>query len=310
MASITRSIQDLPRMGVRRFAKAVLALVFQLAGLLRWRRDPGVPILCYHSVDDSGSLISTSVAEFEKQMALLARWGYRTIPLGELCDRLRSGRFLPRKSVVLTFDDGDRNNHEKASPILERHGFAATVFIVTRSMGGGIDWTRTDDVPDLKLLTWDDAKAMLDLGWEVEGHSETHPNLRRLDPARVREELGQSKREMEARLARPVTLLAYPYGEHTPQIERVVEELGYLGAVTIEMGMVRPGDAVFRLKRMSVNAMAGVGEWTRMTFFKSCLLGTAAWYTELQRWLPGLVNPERPWENDPLQVSSDERAAG
>lgn len=310
MAAIAHSIQDPPPMGLRGIAKAVLALCFHLAGLLPWRRDPGVPILCYHSVDPSGSLISTSVAEFEKQMALLARWGFRTIPLGELCERLRSGAPLPRKSVVLTFDDGYRNNHEAVSPILERHGFTATVFIVTGSMGGGIDWIKTDDVPDLRLLSWNEAKTMLECGWEVEGHSATHPNLRQLDLARVREELLQSKREMEARLARPVTLLAYPYGEYSPEIERVVEELGYRGAVTIEMGMVRPGDAVFRLKRMSVNAMAGVGEWTRMTFFKSCLLGTAAWYIELQRWLPGLVNPERPWEEEPLPVSTGERTTG
>jgi hypothetical protein len=108
---------------------------------------------------------------------------------------------------------------------------------------------------------------------------------------------------MEARLGREVTLFAYPYGEYDEQIVEATDEMGYLGAVTVEMGMARPGDGLLTLKRMSVNAMAGVDRATRMLFFKACVLGTASWYIGLQRWLPGLVNPARPWEDDPVRKS-------
>ena len=101
----------------------------------------GFPILTYHSIDDSGSLISVSPAAFGAQMEYLHSNGFRALSLRDYVTRLPLGRLPARGAFVITFDDGFRNVHEIALPILRRLGFAATVFVPTDHVGGSATWT-------------------------------------------------------------------------------------------------------------------------------------------------------------------------
>jgi peptidoglycan/xylan/chitin deacetylase (PgdA/CDA1 family) len=286
---------------LRRGAKATLIGLFDLIGHMY--RARGVPILCYHSIDNSGSILSTSEVLFQRQMNYLKMRGYRTMPLQKLCRALIERGPLPSKTVVLTFDDGFRNACTVVLPTLKRLGFTATVFVVTRYVGNRISWIRTEDVPELELASWDEIKEMSEAGLDIQSHSATHPNLCHLTLERVREEIQASKEEIEQRLGKAVTLFAYPYGEFTPGIEQVVEELGFVGAVTLVVGRTRTGDTPLSLKRMNVTDVARVSDSTRMSFFRCCIAGTGSWYSGIKNWLPMLVNQERPWRIAPKKAA-------
>ena len=94
-----------------------------------------LPILTFHSIDDSASVISFSPPVFRRGMARLYESGYRTLNLVDAVERLRQGQSLPPRSFVITFDDGYQNVYGEAFPLLQRYGLSATVFLTTRKKG-------------------------------------------------------------------------------------------------------------------------------------------------------------------------------
>jgi peptidoglycan/xylan/chitin deacetylase (PgdA/CDA1 family) len=262
-------------------------------------RAPGVPILCYHSIDDSQSLMSVSPSLFSAQMQFLAHNGYRTIPLSELCKAVSKRRSLPEKAVALTFDDGFRNNLTAALPILQQFGFSATIFVVTGYVGRRVGWTRSPGIPDLELASWDEIRQLAEGGFEIGAHSVSHPNLCRLSSEEVRREIMESKQEIERQLDRPVTLFAYPYGELSAAVKEVVGDLSFAGAVTVDDGRTLPGDDPISLKRINVTGISGVEDSTRLMYFRCCVTGSEFWYRWLKARFPRWVNePATPWRED------------
>ena len=168
-------------------------------------------ILTYHSLDDTGSVISTPPALFERQMAFLAASRTPVVPLDETLRR--------PGSVAITFDDGFRNLLDHAIPTLQRHGFPATIFIVSDYCGRRNNWsTQPPGVPDLPLLSWRELSEMPST-IEVGAHTVTHPNLNRISPEECERELCTGKTEIEQRMGKPVRWLAYPYGASSPAVK-------------------------------------------------------------------------------------------
>lgn len=162
-------------------------------------------VLTYHSLDSSGSVISVRPEIFRSQMESLASAGIPVVPLREVTERAGS--------VAITFDDGFRNLAEHAFPLLERLGFPATVFVVSRYAGGQNDWPSQPRgrVPLLPLLGWDELRA-LPAAIEIGAHTATHPNLAEISVAQCQAEISGCQREIADRLGRTATSLAYPYG--------------------------------------------------------------------------------------------------
>jgi len=137
-------------------------------------------------------------------------------------------RQLPRKSVLLTFDDGYRSFVQYARPILKDYGFGATLFVYSDFIGGG------------SALSWQDLKTLTEQGFDVQAHSKSHQNLRRKEGE---SEAAYAKR-LEAELAFPATLfkkhlgrssdvLAYPFGEMDDELLPYVGKYGYSAAFTV-----------------------------------------------------------------------------
>lgn len=101
-------------------------------------------VLCYHSIDDSNSLVSVTPARFEAQMRLIAALGLRGVSLSDAVAMWQAGERSLRKVVAITFDDGYRNTCETAWPVLQRHGFGATVYLATGYLGATAGWMRRD----------------------------------------------------------------------------------------------------------------------------------------------------------------------
>ena len=168
-------------------------------------------ILTYHSLDDSGSVISTPPSLFSRQMEYLAASGIPVLPLNEAVAR--------PGSVALTFDDGFGNLADRAFPVLDRYKLPATVFVVSDYCGGRNDWPSqpAGSVPTLPLLGWEDL-AGLPPGLSIGAHTATHPDLRTLAAEECEREMRTSRDAVEQRLGTRAPWFAYPYGSSSPAV--------------------------------------------------------------------------------------------
>jgi peptidoglycan/xylan/chitin deacetylase (PgdA/CDA1 family) len=225
----------------------------------------GVPILTYHSIDESGSVISTRPAVFRAQMDFLAGAGFAVASLRELTENLRAGCPLPPRAVAMTFDDGYRNFLTEAFPALARHGFTATVFVVTDHCGGDNAWPGHEEPPAgrLPLLAWGEIQELQRAGVEFGSHTATHPDLTRAAPSRIAEEIARSKASLEDRLGVETALFAYPYGRLNAAVRAVVAR-EFRGACTTRLGKLSGESDPFLLPRVDMYYLARRGLYERL----------------------------------------------
>lgn len=208
-----------------------------------------VPILTYHSLDESGSVISVRPADFAKQMQTLYSQGFRAVSLTELLHALQDQRHWER-TVAITFDDGFESIYHHAMPVLADYGFAATVFLVSDYCDRTNDWPgQAAHVPRLRLLRWSQVREMTALGIQFGAHTKTHPNLKRLPEVAAREEIIGSKKAIEDHVQHRVDAFAYPYGAYDSLTSGVVRE-HFRVACSADLDYVRPGCNPVALERV------------------------------------------------------------
>ena len=212
-----------------------------------------VPILCYHRFGSRPSQLAVTPAAFEAQMDYLARNGYQVIPLSRLIGFLERGEPVPRKSVVLSIDDGYRSTYEVAFPILRKHGFPATVFLYGDFVGA----------PD--ALTWPQMKEMQASGLvSIQPHSKTHANLTLRLPGetdakyreRLRSEVDMPIRLIQDRLAVASVAYAFPYGDVNETVVDLLKRQNVRAGVTVTPG----GNASFAYPFMLRRSMVFGGD--------------------------------------------------
>jgi peptidoglycan/xylan/chitin deacetylase (PgdA/CDA1 family) len=189
-----------------------------------------VPILVYHNLaaQAKGRMVLAGKS-FEQQMRYLKAEGYRVIGLAAFVEFTQLRRQLPRKTVVLTFDDGYRAFLEHAHPVLRELGFTATLFVYTDYVGAG-----------RSALSWDELRQLAADGFDIQAHSKTHTDLRRSPgetdaqfARRMQTELADPQRLFQRYLGRASQILAYPYGRVDDDVVKKVREVGYLAAFTV-----------------------------------------------------------------------------
>ena len=213
-----------------------------------------VPILLYHSItagepDNSG--MTVSVQAFENQIRTLYENGYTAITFNQLYDYVEKGIDLPEKPVLITFDDGYLNNYELAFPILEKYNMNATIFIIGVSVGK--DTYKDTGKPMTEHFTMEQAKEMLNSGLiDIQSHTYDMHQVENLDKAPVRqgvlkfddeseadyikffcEDMTKSIEQIENSIGNKVTILSYPYGNHSDLSEAICNDiLGIKSTVT------------------------------------------------------------------------------
>jgi peptidoglycan/xylan/chitin deacetylase (PgdA/CDA1 family) len=192
-----------------------------------------IPILSYHRFGPRAAQLTVTPGAFEAQMAYLARNGYSVVPLARLPAFLQGKEPLPRKTVVLTIDDGYRSTYDVAYPILARYGFPATLFLYSDFIGA----------PD--AVTWAQMKEMQASGViDVQPHSKTHANLALKlageSDAQYRDRL---RREIDApvgailnRLGAASLTFAYPYGDVNDAVIEQLKRRDVAQGVTVTTG--------------------------------------------------------------------------
>jgi peptidoglycan/xylan/chitin deacetylase (PgdA/CDA1 family) len=235
-----------------------------------WWRFPagGLPVLMYHKVGvpPEGSRLKklwVSVSEFRWQLGYLKRRGYAPITLRQVADKMKEGISLPPNGVVITFDDGYRNNFENALPVLQEFGFPATIFIVVNAVGRDNFWHDPATETRLPMLGWKEIVSLQEAGWDIGSHTLSHPRLTRLSLDEAKKEIVESRRILGEKLGLPPVSFAHPYGDGAdhPDIRRLIQEAGYLTACSVHRGKANVSQTPFCLKRIFVR-----GDDTRWDF--------------------------------------------
>lgn len=234
----------------------------------------GVPVLMYHAFTDNGERdrFVMPAERFARQLRLLSRLGYRIASLQELSRWLREGKPLPKRTVVITIDDGYADNATIAQPLLEARGYPATLFMVSGSLGGRNDWDAEDRQATLgrPLLSAEQLEAMNADGFEIGAHTRTHPSLAGLEEAELEAEVSGSRSDLEAALAAEIETFAYPYGEFDEAAVAAVERAGYSSACTVVPKHAPRGGDPLRIPRLEIHADDGT-----LTFLRKLWLGGA-----------------------------------
>lgn len=200
-----------------------------------------VLVLNYHKIDNKHHSLSVRPADFEAQLKYLSDHGYHSISPDELCEGLAGKGALPEKPVLITFDDGYKDNYANAFPLLKKYGFKATIFVVTSFLG---------KYP--QYFTWEQAREMEDYGISIESHTVTHRSMTDLSDEELRMELVESKKKAEDELGHSVDYIAYPTGTYNLHIAEMVKEAGYKAAFTIKYGNVDEASNIYALERVPV----------------------------------------------------------
>ncbi|MHB1651169.1 MAG: polysaccharide deacetylase family protein [Desulfitobacteriaceae bacterium] len=203
----------------------------------------GIPVLMYHAIESiPGNSLGVPVEQFAAEMEYLNSQNYETLTLAEFYTALKAPSnkvVLPAKPILLTFDDGYADNYRSAWPILKRHGFIATFFVITDSVGPG-------------MMTWSDLKDLSMYSNNIESHTVHHYDLATLPLANLEEELKQSKTTLEKQLSISVTALCYPSGRYNKQTLDWMPKVGYELGFTTASGKVQKTDNLLLLKRLRV----------------------------------------------------------
>ncbi|HEX4629316.1 MAG TPA: polysaccharide deacetylase family protein [Gemmatimonadales bacterium] len=207
--------------------------------------------------------------QFAAQLAALTRWGYETISFADWLGYRRGERVLPRRPIILTFDDGYRSTYEIAWPLLQRHGCSATVFVVSDLIGKTNVWD-ADEIQE-PLLGTAEIAALRAGGVEFGSHTKTHAPLTTVPLQRAVAELRDSRAALERLLGEPVRVLCYPYGKQNAVTRALACEAGYEAAVIARR----------RLNSRSADPL----RLTRLRMEPSTRLGGLRWTLAQLRWL-------------------------
>jgi len=189
-------------------------------------------IFMYHGVADEAedpNYLCVAPSRFAEQMTWLKRRGLRGVSIGTLLDAMRAGR--PRGLVGITFDDGYVNVLEAALPELRRHGFTATMFIVSGRLGGSNEW---DEGPRWPLMSAGQVRELAAAGMEIGSHSTSHLRLAGLDAGQLKAQVADSKASLADLVGVPVRGFAYPYGSMDAAARLAVRDAGYDYACAVE----------------------------------------------------------------------------
>jgi peptidoglycan/xylan/chitin deacetylase (PgdA/CDA1 family) len=216
-------------------------------------------ILTYHSIDESGSVISISESVFRDQIAWLARGAVRVVSVDALM-RLPADA----NAVALTFDDGFVNFGDVAAPLLAEHGLPSTLFVVADAVGKTNRWPGGSDrgVPELPLLNWDSLGRLEGQGVDIGAHTRTHANLARVPSGQLRDEIIGCDERIHAEIGQTPSVFAYPYGGVTDAAVGIVASR-YTWGCTTDMRTVSANEARPVLPRVDMFYLREPGQLER-----------------------------------------------
>ena len=270
-----------PSLGARvlkAFKRAFLVLCLGaglLAGWLYLQPAPeGFPILEYHMIKDKAAAdeyeYAVPVEDFKAQLDYLKAEGYETITLQEYMRARKGKAVLPKKPIVLTFDDGYEDNYTTLLPMLEERGMKGTVYMVTNDIGRP------------GYLTWDQLRDMQNRCIELGSHTANHQPLTELSSQMRQDELRLSKLLMEWNGLKTIYAFSYPNGAYDDELLALLKENEYLTAVTGDAGLNDMKTNPYLLHRINIpHPRLGLWEF-KARLLKGEILARLGWNKHIE----------------------------
>jgi peptidoglycan/xylan/chitin deacetylase (PgdA/CDA1 family) len=238
-------------MSKRKVITGIFAVIFAvLLSFVAFLRTQYVaPILMYHSVTvntQPGNRLQVSTDSFERQMRFLKSHRYNVVPLEELAQLIKKNKRIPSRTTAITFDDGYKDNYTHAFPVLKKYHLPATIFVIINEVGRPLG----------DRLGWDEIKIMQDSGIISFGSHALGPEplINITQDEELKQQIFDSKRILEEKLASKIKAFSYPGGMFNTKIRQLVKEAGYELAVATNPGKKFANDDTFALKRLRISS--------------------------------------------------------
>ena len=219
-------------------------------------------VLCYHAIEDQSddpvlAPYGVPPKRFVDQLDSLTRRGFSFISPDQLAAFVRSKAPLPRRPVLLTFDDGHAGLLDVARNQLRPRGIQALAFVVTNVPSGTNEWDQAYGASTLRLLTNEERKETESLGVEIGSHSRTHREMPLLTDRERRLEARGSSADLVSAGLRPPRFFAYPFGARNEDSRKAVAEAGFLAAFGLSYRRASQASDVFDLPRVMILSTDG-----------------------------------------------------
>ncbi len=215
-----------------------------------------IPILMYHQISPechpSFRKYTISPSVFRTQVRWLKLLGYEAIGIDDLLAQRAGARALPRRPILITFDDGFLDCYRYAAPVLAAAGYTGVFYLVAGLMGKSSEWLHERGI-SVAMMDWTAARELETAGFRCGAHTVRHARLTELPDDLCRGEIETCRRMLEDRLGRGVYDLAYPFGACDARVRRAAADAGCRSACTVRIGLSGAGDDALMLPRVPIN---------------------------------------------------------
>ena len=265
---------------IGQISKNVMA-IYQSAFMKKTYPRP-IPVLMYHKVVDKELVtqhkIYVTVHTFKNHLKFLHSSGFTPITFKEYLEfsELKySGKKFPHKPVIITFDDGYRNNYTHMLPLMKQYHFKGVLFLLGDFKISYNFWDADQGEHRDELMDLEEKKAFVAEGWEIGAHSMSHPDLTKLSAEEVWQELNESKNNLETSLQTQVISFAYPTGHVNNEVKDITQKAGFTFGVSTDTGGLHLEDDRFQIFRVNIFPHDGIRQLKKKT---------AWWYRYYYRW--------------------------
>lgn len=244
------------------------------------------PVLAYHRVQENPEYgMDVSTVDFNRQMEWLYRAGWQTVSLDRVKECLDKNLALPAKSLVITFDDGHKDNYFQALPVLKKYGFSALVYLTAGYIGttkytvktaAGRQWLAkkpanwdardTVNFRKFEFLSWEEIREMKAAGLDFGAHTLNHPHLTELALLEQQREIRDAKKLIEDNLGVAVKHFCYPYQDFNRETEDLVRQAGFLTGsyAPSHYDLTFYWDNAYALERISIFGRMGLKKFSML----------------------------------------------
>ncbi len=241
-----------------------------------------IPILMYHKIPktqlNSPHKIFVTENNFDNHLAYFANWGFQTITLNDLASYSHGKidfKNFPKKPLILTFDDGYKDNLENANPLLRKYNSKAQLFLLANDKVKHNQWDEKDiDQGDL-IISGSDRQLWLGSQFEIGSHGFSHERITQMSETQAMTELTTSKKLLESEFKKPVAVYAYTYGDTNAASAELAAAAGYDLAVNTDTGGIDTADDLYQIFRVNI-----FPDETYLSLWKK----TSSWYRKYYFW--------------------------
>ena len=223
----------------------------------------GIPVILYHRVGTEEDCKlppkCVSINNFQMQLNYLIEQGYYFATLDEVVNYVMGKITLPKRTVVITFDDGFKDNYKYAFSILKEKGIKATIFINTNFIGKRLSMKEAfgSTKPESRdviyqFLTWHEIIEMSNNGINFEPHTHNHADLTIIEMSEIEKEIIISKAILEEKLKKKVEHLSFPFGKYNKTICDVLKKMEFKSAWAVRLNNVKPKMYLYALPRKQI----------------------------------------------------------